>query len=302
MIKVDRSLTPKELKFDDPLSGAYKERQVILDHIAEHGQLPAKPNFEVFRSPGVKEELVRIFKGKCAYCEVYTAAGFDGDVEHYRPKRGVSDASAAGVKHPGYWWLAMAWENLVLSCQHCNQSRKQLIHAPGQDEATIARELLEDRRRTTGKLNRFPVKNNAWVTSHLSNLANEQPLLIDPSAEDPEPLLDWEFERSISTVKPKNGDVRAAATIEILGLNRRHLTEARVAVLNQFRAKRLRILKLLSRIADPDTSDETAAALRDVVMAELDELAASCQPNSQFAGMAKAYRAKLAAEVADRML
>lgn len=71
--------------------------------------------------------------------------------------------------------------NLVLSCQHCNQSRRQLIHQPGHDEETIARELLEKRLRTTGMKNRFPVIGNAWVTDHEADIGTEAPLLVDPT-------------------------------------------------------------------------------------------------------------------------
>jgi hypothetical protein len=301
MIKVDRPAAPPSLNLDDPLSVASVERQVILDHFTANGELPETRSFKVYSSAPVKALLITMFKGKCAYCEIYTAAGFDGDVEHYRPKGGVSDADAARVKHPGYWWLAMVWKNLVLSCQHCNQSRRQLIHAPGHDEATIARELLENRLRTTGKKNRFPVEENAWVTDHLTDVDTERPLLVDPTVDNPELLFQWEFERSISTVKAKDGHPRAAETIEILGLNRRGLTEARVAVLDQFRAKRKKILERLNAIADANTGNESANTLREVVLGDLDEFNASCEANSQFAGMARAFRSKLAAEVAQML-
>lgn len=301
MIKVDRPPAPPSLDLIDPQSTAFLERKVILDHLAEHEELPEDKSFKVYSSPPVKALLINMFRGKCAYCEVFTSAGFDGDVEHYRPKGGVTDADRVQFKHPGYWWLAMAWENLVLSCQHCNQSRRQLIHEPGQDEAAIVRELQERRLRTTGKKNRFPVEGNAWVTAHDADIAVEAPLLLDPTVDDPEQMFEWEFERSISTVRAVNGNARAAETIEILGLNRRNLTEARVAVLDQFRAKRRTILKRLNEIADPATSEVRADTLREVVLEDLDDFKVSCDANSQFAGMARAFRRKLAAEVAQML-
>lgn len=301
MIKVDRPPAPPSLDLTDPQSTASLERKVILDYLAEHNALPNTKSFKVYSSAPVKALLITMFKGKCAYCEIFTSAGFDGDVEHYRPKGGVTDADLVQFKHPGYWWLAMVWSNLVLSCQHCNQSRRQLIHAPGQDEATIARELVENRLRTTGKKNRFPVEHNAWVTDHDADIKDEAPLLIDPTDDEPELLFEWEFERSISTVRAVGGNPRAAETIEILGLNRRGLTEARVAVLDQFRARRRTILNRLNEIADPSTSDVRADTLRDVVLQDLDDFNASCEVNSQFAGMARAFRNKLAAEVAQML-
>lgn len=302
MIKVDRLPVPPSLDLHDPSSTATLERQVILDYMAANGgALPAAKSFKVYSSTPVKTLLIQMFKGKCAYCEIFAVAGADGDVEHYRPKGGVTDADLVHFTHPGYWWLAMDWNNLVLSCQHCNQSRRQLIHQPGQDEATIARELVENRLRTTGKKNRFPVVGNAWVTDHTADIGSELPLLVDPTVDQPEQLFEWEFERSISTVKAAGGNVRAAETIEILGLNRRLLTEARVAVLDQFRAKRRTILNRLNEIADPATSDERADTLREIVLQDLDDFNASCEANSQFAGMARAFRSKLAAEVAQML-
>lgn len=90
-------------------------------------------------------------------------------------------------------------------------------------------------------------------------------------------------------MKAAAGNSRAAETIEILGLNRHSLTEARVAVLDQFRAKRRTILKRPNEIANPDTSEERAVTLREVVLQDLDDFNANCESNSQFAGMARAF-------------
>jgi uncharacterized protein (TIGR02646 family) len=298
MIKVDRPAPPPSLDLTDDKSAASLERKVILDYLVDHNRLPDKKNFNVYSIAPVKAKLKEIFRGKCAYCEIYATASFDGDVEHYRPKGGVSDADVVAFDHPGYWWVAMVWENLVLSCQHCNQSRKQLVHQPGLDEDAIARELLENRLRTTGKKNRFPVTNNQWVVAHDADLGGEDPLLIDPTVDLPEDLLEWEFERSISTVRARNGNAKAAETIEILGLNRRGLTEARVSVLNAFRRRRRTILNRLNRIADTaNTSDEVAQTLRDAVLEDLEDFNAHCAAESQFAGMARAFRSRLVAEV-----
>lgn len=197
MIKVDRPPAPPSLDLTDRQSAASLERQVILDHLAQHQELPNTKSFKVYSSPPVKELLISMFKGKCAYCEIFTSAGFDGDVEHYRPKGGVTDADLVRFKHPGYWWLAMVWDNLVLSCQHCNQSRRQLIHQPGQDEAAIVRELLERRLRTTGKKNRFPVQGNAWVTDHQADIGTEAALLHTPALLGPRIRANEEWRRAI---------------------------------------------------------------------------------------------------------
>jgi 5-methylcytosine-specific restriction endonuclease McrA len=80
------------------------------------------------------------FYGKCAYCEAPIRDYQPGDVEHFRPKAGVSDengqavflfdeegqvqvgADGKPVEHPGYYWLAYEWTNLLPACAKCNQT------------------------------------------------------------------------------------------------------------------------------------------------------------------------------------
>ena len=68
--------------------------------------------------------LEHFFNGKCAYCETFIGPRFFGDAEHYRPKGRVTVRRAAveikGRPHPGYYWLAYHWKNLVPACQYCN--------------------------------------------------------------------------------------------------------------------------------------------------------------------------------------
>ncbi|MGY1618487.1 HNH endonuclease [Geodermatophilus sp. SYSU D00691] len=123
--------------------------------------------------------LENVFFHKCAYCErkLYKQSV---DAEHYRPKAGVRWAKAQGhdivkvvrsdgteAPHPGYFWLALDWRNLVPACEGCN-----------------ARD---------GKLNQFPVaKTHAAVASppvphpafQALDLA-EEPLLLHPFVDDP---------------------------------------------------------------------------------------------------------------------
>ena len=77
--------------------------------------------FHAYKADEVKRRLEDLFHGKCAYCESFYAAQAPVDIEHYRPKGAVED----DPDHPGYWWLAMAWENLLPSCIDCNRRRRQ---------------------------------------------------------------------------------------------------------------------------------------------------------------------------------
>lgn len=95
-------------------------------HIAR--PIPAgatKKSFEyaAYKKDDVRTALDQLFHGKCAYCETSYAASAPVDIEHYRPKGGVSEAPV----HGGYWWIAMQWENLLPSCIDCNRKRGQTI-------------------------------------------------------------------------------------------------------------------------------------------------------------------------------
>ena len=83
------------------------------------------------------------FHGKCVYCETPMNDIFPGDVEHYRPKGKVtdenydlvymqnddgsfvSDENGENKPHPGYFWLAYEWTNLMPSCTYCNRPKKK---------------------------------------------------------------------------------------------------------------------------------------------------------------------------------
>ena len=87
------------------------------------------PVYSAFKNH-IKDKL---FHGKCAYCEI-EISGYHPEAEHYRPKNGVTIKNKAGKlekiqatyedgrqrPHPGYFWLAYDWYNLVPSCHFCN--------------------------------------------------------------------------------------------------------------------------------------------------------------------------------------
>jgi hypothetical protein len=77
------------------------------------------------------------FNNKCAYCET-AAVQFYADAEHYRPKGNVkacdlgtginttkcllhiNSQKQSDIPHPGYFWLAYNWQNLIPACKSCN--------------------------------------------------------------------------------------------------------------------------------------------------------------------------------------
>lgn len=100
--------------------------------------------------------LANVFHGKCAYCETL-APRFPGHAEHFRPKGRVDVRDPATGKsvpasvewpdgkvatHPGYFWLAYHWKNLLPACQDCNSGRgkqNQFPLAPAHQPTLVAK-------------------------------------------------------------------------------------------------------------------------------------------------------------------
>ncbi len=258
MIRVPRTPAPPVLDLDDPDSPASREfedaRRWFVE--GERGR-QQRFRFQVFSRREVREALEAMFHGKCAYCESQVAAIGNLDVEHYRPKSSIVEAQ----DHPGYWWLAMDWSNLLVACQHCNQGR---LHAG----------------KRTGKANRFPLSDEATRAYHPGEETDEVPLILDPTGEDdPEDYFFYEVETGVILGESK----RAMATIEILALNRKRLVERR-------REAALRTTALIDRvdllarqgIARTGLFDEEWRSQLEQLLAELVSLT---QPDADYAGL-----------------
>ena len=195
---------------------------------------PPKKSYKFVRYKqfDVCHALDLIFHGKCAYCESPYRAVDAQDIEHFRPKGGVSESKP----HPGYWWLAANWSNLLPSCPACNQRRKHAQYTPGMSLEEFELQMERAPAATTGKGNAFPVRANNWVTGEMGDLAVEDPLLINPCERDPGAHLEWVLDRDptmpiwaadpvMAILRPRlqaSGakDEYAAASIAIYGLNR----------------------------------------------------------------------------------
>jgi hypothetical protein len=166
------------------------------------------------------------FRGRCAYCESYIADFQHGDIEHFRPKKAVTDEHDAPVllrtaegeemEHPGYYWLAYKWSNLLPSCITCNQ--------PGGEGV--------------GKRNRFPVEGGKYAIKE-NEVNEERPLLfnpIDPNDEDPEGHLGIDLDSGLMILK--GGSKRADICIKVFGLNiRDQLVNERKSAMEEVKAK-----------------------------------------------------------------
>jgi uncharacterized protein (TIGR02646 family) len=63
-----------------------------------------------YRHSQIKQALIQMFGGKCAYCESRITHVDYGHIEHFQPKAGMNG-------HPE---LTFEWSNLLLACGICN--------------------------------------------------------------------------------------------------------------------------------------------------------------------------------------
>lgn len=188
------------------------------------------------------------FAHKCAFCETRLKMN-QQMLMYFRPQGNVHPPSA---EHH-YYWLALDWSNLYLSCRECFLLRGS----------------------------EFPVE-QPRVIAHVSHLDREnahpyflaeQPLLLDPCVEVPIEHLDFNENGTIAT---RNRSPRGKRTIEIFELNRDSLVEKRRHEAQQ--------LKTIWREARKQTIESTGNIDGNLV-ALVDKLEGACDKSAQFAGM-----------------
>ena len=188
------------------------------------------------------------FFGKCAYCEVFLFSNQHGDVEHYRPKSRVTkldnsevtyDRHGRRIPHPGYYWLAYSWRNLLPSCIRCNQVSKV-------DNTTI------------GKGTRFPLVDDEYAFMP-GDEDRERPLLINPTIDNPSEHLFFDTETGTINALSERGRV----TCEVLGLNEfDRCRERKRRFDSAFNHFNLWLLSALSRQQVPTASHEELDDIR----------------------------------------
>jgi 5-methylcytosine-specific restriction endonuclease McrA len=178
------------------------------------GKTSPKAKTKVYsqRKQEVDLNLEGPFHGKCAYCESKIYTNQYGDLDHYRPKGAVRDErtgrpvrldlGTGESNHPGYYWLAYDWQNLLPTCELCN--RPSLSRSPGR----------------VGKHDFFPVESFRAIRP--GEEAREIPLLLHPVLDDPSEHLGLD-PTGVLFEKTKRGRM----TIDLLGLNDRDLPNDR---------------------------------------------------------------------------
>lgn len=225
MRKADRSTVPRPTCLDAKDAHGKTELERSRNH--QNSPNPKKKAFKhsAYRNEDVRRALAGIFHGKCAYCETYYGASSPVDIEHFRPKGAVSEDPS----HPGYWWLAMKWENLLPSCIECNRRRWQ--HIVG-EKGQLS--LVQ-----SGKKDSFPLEEGSrHVRKELESLTTESPLLLDPTVDDPREHIGFHMD-SINPIglavahAGRAPSKRGLASIRVYGLNRLGLVQERTRILRQ---------------------------------------------------------------------
>lgn len=151
-----------------------------------------------------KSDYFALYHGKCVYCESPLRVDGWDQLDHFRPKKAVLGMNRKPVRigklqHPGYYWLAYDWQNLVPSCAICNQQKGAM----------------------------FPLLHGSRHALTPTDIGSESPVLIHPALDTEEPETHFEYIPKTGALKPKTE--RARAIDKIVRLNREGLYEARRA-------------------------------------------------------------------------
>lgn len=263
MIHIKKPNAPEFLA--DPAKKWVKETERAKAHYAGPDHKKAF-EFEAYRDEALKAELKKVFK-KCAYCESSYEAVYDGDIEHFRPKGKVSE------KHPqvpGYYWLANDWDNLLLSCQHCNQRRNHVID--GETAPTAA-----------GKLDQFPLSDESLrVSSPDELIAKEEAarLLLNPCIDNPEAHFEYESTEGVMIPKTKQGE----SSLAVYALTRPNLVQARKEKLIILFMQIRRVGRELDRFRESGSATD-----KTIFEEEFDALMSFVKAESQYAGMCRFF-------------
>ena len=184
MIKIHRNTPPKNTILDKKKTEILKK----MESLVQSKTLKSGDIEPLWRNQKVKKFLFNSQKKKCCYCERESLIG-ETEVDHFRPKSAVKERGG----HPGYWWLAYEWDNLLIACKPCNNK----------------------------KGSQFPLeKENKRAMTKESSIKGERPYLINPLKEDPEEFIDYDIpedtDKPVLMIKAIGKNKRATKTINDL--------------------------------------------------------------------------------------
>lgn len=169
----------------------------------------------IYAAEEVRTALHELFRGKCAYCESQLVHA-DLVVDHFRPRSGALDLDGT-ISFEHYWWLSYEWTNLYASCTECSSQKGP----------------------------RFPVgSRRSRARARGKALLSERMLLLDPCADNPEEDLVF-----LEDGRVAGSSTRGGVTIDVLGLNRSRLIDARAQAFGDVKREWTALLERLKSTA-----------------------------------------------------
>lgn len=256
MVRVRRiDLTPLASRSWNLWLAACRRATTALSEAAERGETLVID--KVYRRLSIRKAFFfnegPPFYRKCVYCERRLVL-LDGVLDHFRPKLGITsnedepildmddegqpslDEAGFPKHHPGYYWLAYDWRNLLPCCRECNQPNRAGS-------------------RKIGKGNLFPVEGRH--ARNAKEIADEKPLLIHPASGNPDDDPELHFKVNTNLGLLVGRTARGKACIEVFGLNHRD-------TLRQDRQSAIRDARWLILSRDRDGNAEAAQILEEI--------------------------------------
>lgn len=288
MIFVDRSAVRCPASLVDPDQAGDKELTKANIHFLSVPPATGTFKFRAYKGDDVKEALNSLFHYKCAYCEFKFGPGAPVDVEHFRPKREVAEDEA----HPGYWWLASTWENLLPCCIDCNRKRNQKHHMDPGNPTRVTKFQ-------SGKEATFPLS----LGGHRANgpekdLSLEDPILINPTEQDPRQHLAWPNDLGIVVaVQHSIGeDLKGKKSIEVYGLNRLQLVKERKSELQRLEFQ-VQVIQDLIEYSDPAKGPQVLAMVEN----HIETTKRQCSPGFSFSECKKQFLGRRLLELSTKV-
>jgi len=260
-------------------------------------------NWQLGVDPIITSEHERIYRGlrnwllefvfneKCAYCERKMIKNKEqAAAEHYRPKLAVKLMKSKGgrsvfapgmdgapTKHPGYFWLALDWRNIVPSCAGCNALKGKLNQFPVSENYCYAVRLTDQEIAAIDEEpTPIPGHSQLYFLGFKELNRRERPLLLHPYFDDPSEHLSFDPNGTVTGLDDK-GEI----SIAVLNLDEDGLRGQREIAWYDAEVEAIMEVKRLRKGYMP--RDE---ALRDVRT----RFAEACPPAREYAAV---YRAAI---------
>lgn len=248
--------------------------------------------YSVYSEKSVRKILLKMFHGKCAYCESKITAIYNGDIEHFRPKGKIQNANPS---RPGYFWLASEWENLLFACPFCNQTNTHEFRDGDKIEEAVF-----------GKLDQFPLETEAHrlkythgiiyftnnsVYKQAFDLEESERLLLNPCEdENIERYFKFDDNGAIITNDGLTSfeEKKARTSILTYALHRLPLTIAREEKIIQIKAQIRRLeIAITNYNKYMNNSDEERVWFDGIMREEMTILKRFKDPDQEYAGLAR---------------